>query len=96
MVVAPPILTDKDVLELGDMDSAIRAVTRTFEARAAGILVAPPRHSVAFSDLGALTFTIGGVVGDSALAGFRVYDTFDTSGAPHTQSWASGMRAVDL
>ena len=81
----PTILTDKDVLELADMASAIEAVTRAFEARASGTLIAPPRHSVTFPDLGALTFTIGGVVaGDAALAGFRVYDTFDTHGAPHT------------
>ena len=38
-----------------------------------------------FPELGDLTFTIGGVAGDDALAGFRVYDTFDTDGAPHTQ-----------
>lgn len=85
MIVSPTILTDKDVLELGDMASAIEAVTRAFAARTSGALVAPPRHSVTFADLGALTFTIGGVTGDAALAGFRVYDTFDTNGAPHTQ-----------
>ena len=85
MIVTPTILTDQDVLELADMASAIEAVTRAFEAKASGTLIAPPRHSVAFPDLGALTFTIGGVAGDAALAGFRVYDTFDTHGAPHTQ-----------
>src|SRR5687768_8775806 len=86
MIVNPTILTDKDVLELADMASAIEAVSRAFEARASGTLIAPPRHSVTFPDLGALTFTIGGVMaGDAALAGFRVYDTFDTHGAPHTQ-----------
>ena len=85
MIVNSTILTDKDVVELADMASAIEAVTRAFEARASGALIAPPRHSVTFPDLGALTFTIGGVAGDAALAGFRVYDTFDTHGAPHTQ-----------
>lgn len=85
MIVVPTILTDKDVLELADMASAIEAVTRAFAARTSGVLIAPPRHSVTFADLGALTFTVGGVTGDAALAGFRVYDTFDTNGAPHTQ-----------
>jgi ornithine cyclodeaminase len=60
-------------------------VSRAFEARTAGTLVAPPRHSVAFPGLGDLTFTIGGVTGSTALAGFRVYDTFDSGAAPHTQ-----------
>ncbi len=68
------------------MASAIEAVTRAFDARASGALISARRgHSVTFADLGALTFTIGGVAGDAALAGFRVYDTFDTNGAPHTQ-----------
>jgi len=83
--VAPTILTDRDVLELADMTSAIKAVTRAFEARTSGALVAPPRHSVAFPGLGNLVFTVGGVAGDAPLAGFRVYDTFETGGAPHTQ-----------
>ncbi len=83
--MAVTILTDADVLELADMSSAIEAVTRAFEARTSGTLVAPARHSVTFPGLGALTFTIGGVTGGAALAGFRVYDTFDTHGAPHTQ-----------
>ncbi|HET6620184.1 MAG TPA: hypothetical protein VFG64_09600 [Dongiaceae bacterium] len=83
--MAVTILTDSDVLALADMGAAIEAVGRAFEARAAGTLVAPARHSVAFRGLGDLTFTIGGVTGSSALAGFRVYDTFDTGDAPHTQ-----------
>jgi ornithine cyclodeaminase len=67
------------------MASAIEAVTRAFAARPTGTLVAPPRHSVTFPGLGDLVFTIGGVAGAAALAGFRVYDTFGTQGAPHTQ-----------
>ena len=85
MIVVPTILTDKDVLESADMASAIEAVTHAFAAKAAGTLVAPARHKVSFPELGDLVFTIGGVAGDAALAGFRVYDTFDTHGAPHTQ-----------
>jgi ornithine cyclodeaminase len=83
--VAVTILTDADVIELADMASAIEAVTRAFEARPSGTLVAPARHSVTFPGLGDLVFTIGGVAGETALAGFRVYDTFDTRGAEHTQ-----------
>jgi ornithine cyclodeaminase/alanine dehydrogenase-like protein (mu-crystallin family) len=85
MIVTPTILADKEVLELADMASAIEAVTRAFKARTSGALIAPPRHSVTFPELGNLVFTIGGVAGDAALAGFRVYDTFETGGAPHTQ-----------
>jgi len=40
---------------------------------------------VAFPGFGNLIFTIGGVTGSTALAGFRVYDTFDSGDAPHTQ-----------
>src|SRR5262245_29263948 len=67
------------------MPAAIAAVARAFEARVAGTLVAPARHIVSFPECGNLSFTIGGVGGEAALAGFRVYDTFDTAGAPHTQ-----------
>jgi ornithine cyclodeaminase len=84
-IVAVTILTDSEVLALADMGAAIEAVGRAFEARAAGTLVAPARHGVAFPGLGDLIFTIGGVTGSTALAGFRVYDTFDTGDAPHTQ-----------
>ena len=83
--MAVTILTDSEVLALADMGAAIDAVSRAFEARIAGILVAPARHNVEFPGFGNLTFTVGGVTGSTALAGFRVYDTFDTGGAPHTQ-----------
>ena len=83
--MAVTILTDSEVAALADMGAAIDAVTRAFEARAAGTLVAPARHSVPFPGLGDLTFTIGGVTGSTALAGFRVYNTFDSGDAPHTQ-----------
>ncbi|HEX6120123.1 MAG TPA: hypothetical protein VFZ03_11815 [Dongiaceae bacterium] len=83
--MAVTVLTDSEVLALADMGAVIEAVGRAFEARNAGTLVAPARHGVAFPGLGDLIFTIGGVAGSTALAGFRVYDTFDAGDAPHTQ-----------
>lgn len=54
-----------------------------FLARAGNRLISPPRHHVSFPDRGDLVFTVGGVLGDKPLAGFRVYETFD--GAEHSQ-----------
>lgn len=83
--MATRILTDQDVAELADMAAAIEAVAQAFDARISGALVAPPRHAVEFPCYGDLVFTIGGVAGDAALAGFRVYDTFKTGDGGHTQ-----------
>jgi ornithine cyclodeaminase len=74
--MTPRILTDSDLTQVIDMASAIEAVEAAFRAKAAGSLVAPPRHHVAFPGHGDLVFTIGGTVGGDAVAGFRVYETF--------------------
>lgn len=74
------ILTDADIDLRGDMPIALGAVEAALLAKAAGGLVAPPRHSVGFPGSGKLFFTIGG---DTHVAGFRVYDTFE--GPAHTQ-----------
>lgn len=77
------ILKDDDLPGYAFMGFAIDAVERVFMARARGESVSPPRHHVAFPQSGELVFTIGGVLGDKPLAGFRVYDTFE--GREHTQ-----------
>jgi ornithine cyclodeaminase len=74
--MAIPILTDADVDRLADMGLLVGAIQETLRAKAAGRLIAPPRHHVAFGDQGDLVFTIGGQQGTTAIAGFRVYDTF--------------------
>ncbi|HET6221991.1 MAG TPA: hypothetical protein VFE11_07485 [Dongiaceae bacterium] len=70
------ILTDADVAARADMRALIAVIERALRAKAAGRLVAPPRHRVEFDDRGALVFTVGGVIGDGDLAGFRAYETF--------------------
>ncbi|MDK4736191.1 MULTISPECIES: ornithine cyclodeaminase family protein [unclassified Rhizobium] len=77
------ILMDKDIDDSGLMAVAIDALETAFHARAANRLISPPRHHVSFPDRGDLVFTVGGIMGEKPLAGFRVYDTFD--GAEHAQ-----------
>ncbi len=77
------ILRDEDLDERGLVAGAFDAVETAFRAKAANRLISPPRHHVSFPDRGDLVFTVGGILGDKPLAGFRVYDTFD--GVEHTQ-----------
>lgn len=77
------ILSDDDLPGYAFMGAAIGAVEKALAARAQGEGVSPPRHHVAFPERGDLVFTIGGVLGEKPLAGFRVYDTFE--GSEHTQ-----------
>ncbi|WP_183705937.1 ornithine cyclodeaminase family protein [Rhizobium sp. BK049] len=77
------ILMDKDIDDSGLMAVAIDALETAFHARAANRLISPPRHHVSFPDRGDLVFTVGDIMGEKPLAGFRVYDTFD--GAEHAQ-----------
>lgn len=77
------ILKDEDLQGYASMGFAIDAVERALAARARGEGVSPPRHHVAFPGHGELVFTVGGVLGDMPLAGFRVYDSFE--GSEHTQ-----------
>jgi ornithine cyclodeaminase len=81
----PTILRDEDLARTIDMASAIDAVEPAFRARTAGTFVAPPRHHVAFPGHGDLVFTIGGTVGEGAVAGFRVYETFDGDSPQRSQ-----------
>ncbi|HWT59901.1 MAG TPA: ornithine cyclodeaminase family protein [Rhizobium sp.] len=77
------ILRDEDLADNALMGVAIDALETAFLARAGNRLVSPPRHHVSFPDRGDLVFTVGGMLGDKPLAGFRVYETFD--GAEHSQ-----------
>ncbi|WP_049731742.1 ornithine cyclodeaminase family protein [Rhizobium ecuadorense] len=77
------ILRDEDLVGSALMGVAIDALETAFLARAGNSLVSPPRHHVSFSNRGDLVFTVGGILGDKPLAGFRVYETFD--GAEHSQ-----------
>lgn len=77
------ILKDEDLVGSSFMKVAIDAVERAFLARAHGKAVSPPRHHVSFPGSGDLIFTVGGILGERPLAGFRVYETFD--GAEHSQ-----------
>lgn len=79
----PIILNDDDLKGYALMGVAIDAVESAFLARARGEAVSPPRHHVAFPGRGDLVFTVGGVLGEAPLAGFRVYETF--GGAERTQ-----------
>lgn len=65
------------------MSIAINALERAFILHTAGETVSPPRHHVSFGPHGDLVFTVGGTLGETPLAGFRVYDTF--AGSEHTQ-----------
>ncbi len=77
------ILSDEDLADGGLMAVAIDALESAFLAGAGNRLMSPPRHHVSFPDRGDLVFTVGGILGDKPLAGFRVYETFE--GAEHSQ-----------
>lgn len=77
------ILKDEDLVGSGLMAVAIDALETAFLARAGNRLISPPRHHVSFPDRGDLVFTVGGILGEKPLAGFRVYETFD--GVEHSQ-----------
>jgi ornithine cyclodeaminase/alanine dehydrogenase-like protein (mu-crystallin family) len=77
------ILTDDDLNPAALMPAAIEAIEVALLARRQGRLVAPPRMAVPFGGHGSLMLTIGGTVGDDAIAGLRVYDTFE--GPTHSQ-----------
>lgn len=77
------ILGDSDLERIPTMALAIEAIEEAILARSAGALVSPPRHSVSFAEKGDLIFTIGGMIDEASIAGFRVYDTFQ--GARHEQ-----------
>lgn len=77
------ILNDEDLVGNALMTVAIDALEIAFLARAHGQLISPPRHHVSFPGQGDLVFTVGGILGETPLAGFRVYETFD--GAEHSQ-----------
>ncbi len=70
------VVTDLELSGWPVMPVALEAIEAALAARAAGQLVAPPRHFVGFAGLGSLVFTIGGTTGAEPLAGFRAYDTF--------------------
>ncbi|MCV9942172.1 MULTISPECIES: ornithine cyclodeaminase family protein [unclassified Rhizobium] len=77
------ILKDEDLVGSSLMMIAIDALETAFLARADNRLISPPRHHVSFPERGDLVFTVGGILGEKPLAGFRVYETFD--GAEHSQ-----------
>ncbi|WHO75214.1 ornithine cyclodeaminase family protein [Rhizobium sp. BT03] len=77
------ILRDEDLVGSALMRVAIDALETAFLARAGNRLISPPRHHVSFPSRGDLVFTVGGILGDKPLAGFRVYETFD--GVEHSQ-----------
>lgn len=77
------ILKDEDLNSIALMPVAIDVLEKAFLARAAGSLVSPPRHHVSFPGAGDLVFTVGGILGEKPLAGFRAYETFE--GAEHSQ-----------
>lgn len=79
------LLTDAEVSRLADMHRSMEAIERALAIQSSGTLVAPPRHSVHFGDLGRLVFTIGGAAEGYPLAGFRVYDTFGQGDVEHAQ-----------
>jgi ornithine cyclodeaminase len=82
---APTILTDADVAARADMRAMVAVIERALRAKAEGRLVAPPRHRVEFPDRGSLVFTVGGIIDDGDLAGFRVYETFQRPGDNRAQ-----------
>ena len=77
------ILNDEDLVGKALMTVAIDALEAAFLARARGQMLSPPRHHVSFPHRGDLVFTVGGILGEKPLAGFRVYETFD--GSEHSQ-----------
>jgi ornithine cyclodeaminase/alanine dehydrogenase-like protein (mu-crystallin family) len=89
------VITDADIDHVRLMPLALEAITYALEARQRGSLISPPRHTVPFGSLGALTFTVGGTIGQESLAGFRVYDDFGTE--PEAQIvavWAPDRREL--
>lgn len=78
------LLTDEDVSELLDPATAVDAMVRAFEERAAETLEAPPRWSIDAGD-GSLVFTVGAATGPTNAVGFRVYDTFPHRGPENEQ-----------
>jgi len=70
------VLGDEQLAAMPAMALAIEAVEEALAAKAAGLLIAPPRHAVPFAGAGSLVFTVGGSMGERALAGFRAYETF--------------------
>ncbi len=81
----PRILAEDEVARLATMELAIPAIEQALRAKTGGKLVSPPRHRVGFPATGALVFTIGGLLGASPVAGFRVYDTFASDDASSSQ-----------
>jgi ornithine cyclodeaminase len=77
------ILKDEDLASAAMMPIAIDALEAAFVAKASGMIVSPPRHHVSFPGSGDLVFTVGGILGERPLAGFRIYETFD--GPEHSQ-----------
>ncbi|MBY5457783.1 ornithine cyclodeaminase family protein [Rhizobium leguminosarum] len=77
------ILKDEDLVSGALMAVAIDTLETAFLARAGNRLISPPRHHVSFPDRGDLVFTVGGILGEKPLAGFRVYETFE--GMEHSQ-----------
>ena len=77
------ILRDDDLVGSELMGIAINALDAAFLARTQDQMISPPRHHVSFSNRGDLVFTVGGMLGEKPLAGFRVYETFD--GVEHSQ-----------
>ncbi len=77
------ILKDEDLASTTIMPVAINALETAFAAKAVGMFVSPPRHHVSFAGSGDLVFTVGGILGERPLAGFRIYETFD--GPEHSQ-----------
>ncbi|MFK0160938.1 ornithine cyclodeaminase family protein [Rhizobium sp. NPDC090279] len=77
------IMKDEDLAGTALMPVAIEALEAAFAAKARGMFISPSRHHVAFPGNGDLVFTVGGILGERPLAGFRVYETFD--GPEHSQ-----------
>ncbi len=73
------LLGDCDLVGHGVMARAIDVMELAFRARLDNKIVSPPRHHVSFGKHGDLIFTVGGILGEAPLAGFRVYDTFQNS-----------------
>ncbi|MDK4719261.1 MULTISPECIES: ornithine cyclodeaminase family protein [Rhizobium] len=77
------ILRDEDLDSFALMPIALDALETAFLAKASANIVCPPRHHVSFPGSGDLVFTVGGILGEKPLAGFRVYETFN--GPEHSQ-----------
>ncbi|MBB3461232.1 ornithine cyclodeaminase [Rhizobium sp. BK377] len=77
--VMAKLLGDSDLMGHDVMARAIDVMELAFRARLDNKIVSPPRHHVSFGEHGDLVFTVGGILGEAPLAGFRVYDTFQNS-----------------